>query len=330
MNLFETDLFTVTSLTAAINEQEYVPRRLGELGWFQAEGLTTTSMVIEKSGGQLQLVPTKERGAPGTVFAGDKRHGVTFSALHLPTRATLLADETQNVRAFGTENQLQAIETLRNQRLTKMARSIDVTHEYHRIGAIKGKILDADGITVLVDLYSAFGIEQKTINFALGTASTDVQMKCLDVLEAIEEGMGETIFAGAHALCGKSFWRKLISHSSVKETYRYQMSQRLRDDARESFEFGGIVWERYRGTVKGQAFVEDTAAYVEPTGTVDKLITRFAPGDYLETVNTVGLPLYSSAEPLPHNKGIDLEAQSNPIHLNTRPGATIKLVESGS
>lgn len=324
-DLIDSDLFTVTSLTAAINEQEYQPRRIGELGMFESEGITTTTVVIEKDGDELKLVESKERGAPGTVVKATKRTGVTFSAVHLPTRSSLLADETQNVRAFGTADQMQSIETLRNNRLAKMARALDVTHEYHRIGAIKGKILDADGETVLADLYKAFGIKQTTISFALGTAGTDVQMKCLDVMEAIEKAMGAGIFMGARAFCGAQFWRALISHDSVKETYRYQMSQRLRDDAREAFEFGGIIWERYRGMVNGAAFIADNEAIVEPMGTIDKLITRFAPGDYLETVNTVGLPFYSSAEPLPHNKGIDLEAQSNPIHLNTRPGATIRL-----
>lgn len=328
MNLFETDLFSVTSLTAAINEQPFVPRRLGELGWFQSEGIMTTSMVIEKDGGQLRLVPTKERGAPGSVMAGTKRQGVTFSALHLPTRDTLLADETQNVRAFGSDDQLQPIEQLRNKRLQRMSNNLEATHEWHRIGAIKGKILDADASTVLVDLYSAFGISQTTVKMALSTDGTDVQAKCLDILEAIEQALGATPFVSAHALCGSSFWRKLIARPDVKEAYKYQMSQRLRDDPRQMFEFGGIMWERYRGSVGGKAFVEDNAAYVEPVGIEEKLITRFAPGDYMDAVNTLGLPMYSSAEPLPHGKGIDIEAQSNPIHLNTRPGATIKLLET--
>ena len=330
MGIFDNDIFTLASLTAAINDVEYQPRRLAEMGIFQAEGSRTTSMVIEKSGHQLGLVPAKERGAPGTVVGANKRTGITFTAHHLPTTATVLADEVQNVRAFGTEDQEQAVQSVVNARLAKMAQRIDVTHEYHRIGAIKGEILDADGTTVLADLYSAFGITQKTIAFALNTDTTDIQMKCLDVLEEIEKGLGDLFFSGATVLCGASFWRKLVAHPKVREAYMYQQSERLRADGRESFTFGGLMFERYRGHVGGKAFIPETEAYAFPMGTDELFITRFAPADYMDAVNTLGLPLYSSSEPLSHNKGVELEAQSNPLHLCTRPQAVIKLKEAAS
>ena len=49
-----------------------------------------------------------------------------------------------------------------------------------------------------------------------------------------------------------------------------------------------------------------------------------------ERVNTLGLPFYSSSKLLDHDKGVELEAQSNPAHLNTRPKASIKLVSGAS
>lgn len=331
MGIFDNDIFTLASLTAAINEVTYTPRRLGELGLFQAEGIGTTSLLIEKSGRQLGLVESKQRGAPGTVVGADKRTGVTFTAAHLPTTATVLADEVQNVRAFGTEDQEQAVQAVVNARLAKMAQRIDVTHEYHRIGAVKGKVMDADGTTVLVDLFAAFGITQKTVAMALDTTTTDVQGKCLDILELIESGLGDLFFNGGRVLCGKTFWRKLVTHKSVKEAYaRYQDGSRLRDDLREEFPFGGLMWERYRGTVGTTAFIADAEAYAIPMGVDELFITRFAPADYMDAVNTLGLPLYSSSDPLPHNKGVSLEAQSNPAHLNTRPQSCIKLYENAA
>jgi len=45
----------------------------------------------------------------------------------------------------------------------------------------------------------------------------------------------------------------------------------------------------------------------------------------METVNTQGIPYYSKIEPLPFNKGVAGEAQSNPLHLCTRPLAQILL-----
>jgi hypothetical protein len=45
----------------------------------------------------------------------------------------------------------------------------------------------------------------------------------------------------------------------------------------------------------------------------------------METVNTIGLPYYAKQEELRMGKGIDLESQSNPISICTRPRAVIKL-----
>jgi hypothetical protein len=326
MGIFDSDIFTLSSLTAAINEVEYVPNQIGSLGLFEAEGITTTSLVIEKDGEKLGLIENKPRGAPGTVVGADKRTGISFQTAHLPTVATVLADEVQNVRAFGSKDQEQAVQTVVNRRLAKMARRIDMTHEHHRLGAIMGKVLDSDGSTVIYDLFQAFGITQQTVDMALGTATTDVQGKCLDIHEKVENALGGLSYTGITVMCGKSFWRKFIGHKLVKEAYeRWQSGAQLRADPREGFMFGGIFWERYRGG--GTIKVADTEAYAVPTGVMDLFITRFAPGDYMDTVNTLGLPFYSSSEPLPHGKGAELEAQSNPAHLCTRPKACIKLTE---
>lgn len=324
--VFDSNIFTMVELTASINDVEYQPNQVGSLGLFEPEGVSTTSVLIEKSGDKLGLVENKSRGAPGTVIGGEKRKGFTFTTAHLPTTATILADSVQNVREFGTEDQMKAVQSVVNRRLAHMARFIDLTHEHHRLGAMQGKVLDSDGETVLYDLYSVFGIQEKTVPMALDTAGTDVQVKCLDVLENVEEGLGGLPFTGATAMCGKSFWRKFVGHSKVKQAYeRYQNGERLRGDARDAFFFGGIYWERYRGG--GKVKIPDTQARVVPLGVMDLFISRFAPADYMDTVNTLGLPFYASSELLKHGKGVELEAQSNPAHLCTRPQSCIKLTE---
>lgn len=54
-------------------------------------------------------------------------------------------------------------------------------------------------------------------------------------------------------------------------------------------------------------------------GVPDLFITRFAPADYNETVNTPGLPFYSRAIEKRNGKGYDLEVQMNAISVCTRP-----------
>lgn len=326
IEIFEDNAFTVPALTAAINEQPFVPGRLAELGLFEEEGVTTVTVQIEKDGETLALVAAGERGTSGQVVNGSKRILLPFNTVHLPERFAIKADEIQGIRAFGEQTELQAVQDVVTKRLAKARRQLDATHEFHRMGALNGYVLDADGSTVLLNIYDRFGLTPVVIQMELAKPDTNVRVKCVDALDAQEEALGATASTGARAFCGKNFWRKLIAHRSVVETYEgSQYASALRADGREAFEFGGIMWERYRGKVGGISFVPDDDARLVPEGVPGLCITRFAPADYMDTVNTEGLPYYSQLEVMPFKKGVAGEAQSNPLHLVTRPRAIVHL-----
>ncbi|MGP6433481.1 major capsid protein [Pseudomonas paraglycinae] len=324
--IFEDDAFSVPSLTAAINEQEYLPGRISSLGLFREEGTTTLTVQIEKDGDTLALVPAGERGTSGLVVGASKRTLIPFNTVHLPERFTIKADEIQGIRAFGTRTELQSVQDVVNKRLAKARRQLDATHEFQRMGALNGQVLDADGKTVLLDIYKSFGVNRQKMSMGLNNLDTNVRERAGEALDMQEDALGSVTSSGSRAFCGKNFWSKLISHKSVTDTYLNTLqAAALRGDARESFEFGGIVWERYRGKVAGVSFVHDDKALLVPEGVPDLYISTFAPADYMETVNTEGLPYYSKLEPLPFNKGVAGEAQSNPLHLCTRPRAQVLL-----
>ena len=314
--IFDDEAFTVTALTAALNDQPYLPGRISALGLFREEGITTLTVQIEKDGDTLALVPAGERGGSGLVVAASKRNLIPFNTVHLPERFTIKADEIQGIRAFGTRTELQAVQDVVNARLAKARRQLDATHEFQRMGALNGLILDADGSTVLLDLYDRFGVQRQKLSMGLADPGTELRVKCGEALDMQEDALGSVTSTSSRSFCGKNFWNKLIVHKSVKETYlNSQQAAALRGDARESFEFGGIIWERYRGKVAGVSFVHDDKALLVPEGVPDLYISVFAPADYMETVNTQGIPYYSMIEPLPFNKGMAGEAQSNPLHL---------------
>src|SRR5690606_35267090 len=125
LNLFESDAFSLMSLTAAINEAPHKPGLLGALGLFEEEGISTTHFDVEVEKSTFMLVPAQPRGAPGQPKGGNARSLIAFRTTHLPQRSTILADSVQNVRAFGSENELEGIETVRNQRLAKMRGDLD-------------------------------------------------------------------------------------------------------------------------------------------------------------------------------------------------------------
>jgi len=62
-----------------------------------------------------------------------------------------------------------------------------------------------------------------------------------------------------------------------------------------------------------------------PEGKPGLFLTRFAPANYNETVNTKGLPYYVKSKAKDFDKGVDMEGQSNPMNLCTSPLAVRRI-----
>tara|TARA_R110000764_G_scaffold2641_5_gene11474 strand:+ start:3993 stop:4991 length:999 start_codon:yes stop_codon:yes gene_type:complete len=327
ISIFEDEAFSVPALLAVINDEPQVPGQIGASGLFEEEGVNSTTVQIEKDGTTLALVPAAARGGVGMAVLADKRQLIPFNTVHLPQVFQILADEIQGIRAVGSTTELQQAQRVVERRLQKCQMQLDTTHEYQRVGAINGLVLDADGKNVLLDIYQRFGLTRpKAFSFELDNPDTDVSVKCVEVLDLQEDALGNLSGAGAHAWCGQAFWNKLISHKNVREAYlTSEGASTLRGDRRQAFVFGGILWERYRGKVNGQPFVATDRAKLVPEGVPGLFISAFAPADYMEVVNTEGLPYYAKLERLPFDKGIAGEAQSNPLHICTKPLAVREL-----
>jgi hypothetical protein len=327
-DVFNSRLFETTQLTAAINNQPFLPNYLGELGIFEESGVETTTVFVEVENETLSLVPATPRGSPGTPGSSTKRDGVAFAAPRLMVSDALLADEVQNVRAFGSEDQLLGVEQKRDQKLAKAARDLDLTLEYHRLGAIQGVVLDASGSTIY-DLYSKFGLSAHApisleLDQAAGTA--DIRARISAVRRAIFAALGghRGMLKGVVSLCGDDLWDALTNHDELRATYLNQAAANdLREgDTLESFTFGGFRWVNYQGY--GDVKIAAAECRFVPIGVPELFKTTFVPADYMEAVNTIGLPRYTKAEPMRMNRGIELESQSNPITICTRPTALIK------
>lgn len=329
LNPFDNDAFNMVALTAAVNRLPNNFGRLEQMKLMPAEGVRSRTILIEEMNGVLNLLPTRPVGSPGTVGTVGKRKVRSFVIPHIPHDDVVLPEEVQGIRAFGSENELEALSNLIAKKLQTMRNKHAITLEHLRMGALKGVILDADGSTIY-DLYSEFGITQKSINFALGTASTEILLKVLEVKRHIEDNLRGEFMTGIYCLCSPGFFDALTTHSKVKEAYaRWQQGQILFSDNRTNFSFGGITFEEYRGQATDAAgdvrkFIADDEAHFFPLGTATTFRTYFAPADFNETANTLGLPLYAKQEPRKFGRGTDLHSQSNPLALTLRPECLVK------
>lgn len=333
-----TDAFSERSLTDSILKMPYAPGRVRELGLFQPQAVTTTTIMVEEKDGVLTLIPTSPRGGVGSEYVPNRRTARPFIIPHLEHNHTILADEVQNVRAWGSETELQALQALVNMRLAEMALSMDVTIEHMMVGALRGAVLDADGSSTIVNLFTEFGVSQEAevaFNAASATLAA-LKASCNGIIRKIQDNLGATPMSGVHALCSPEFFDDFTGNAAVNESFvRWQgvaaMSGQIGGFSREShvrqapFHWGGIDWEEYRGSVGGVNFIPTDKVIFFPKGVPGLFKIYFAPADFAETVNTLGLPRYAKQfTDQELNRWVRLHTQSNPLPMCVRPKVLMK------
>jgi hypothetical protein len=332
LDVFKSDVYGVVSLTAAINKLPFVPSRLGQLGVFKKKGVTTTSIVVEEQRGKLFLVPTAARGSNPNVYGGKKRQARSFVVPHVPLIGNVFADDVQNIRAFGSETEVQAVADLVNDKLQGMRQALETTLEWMRIGAINGLVYDADGIAVIYNWFTEFGITPPTTTLDFtANGNKAVKMMCNDVRRKIEDALGMSPYTGIRAICGTTIYDVISGSTEVNHAYfRPQDSAFLREShVRGEFTYGGVTFEEYRGKIgtlhSDGSFIPPTQIYFFPEGTTDIFQEIYAPANFVETVNTMGKPVYAKQRPMDWEMGIELHCQTNPLVICTRPGVLINL-----
>lgn len=336
LDIFDSDAFSVHSLSAAVDKLPYSPGRIGRMNLFQEMPLTTSVAIVEERLGKLALLRTRPRGSEENTTESTPRRKVrSFTVPHVPDWDSVLASDLEGKRAFGDESQVEVFSTILNDRLQAMKDNHEVTHEWHRVGAIKGVVLDADGVTEVANWFTEFGITQHNITFDFADAGNydqanptqDMKVKAQQVKRLMQLALGGTPFTGIHAFCGDEFFDSFVTHATVRKAYeRYQENAFARDlqDEEGGFKFAGITWEHYRGTVGNQDFFASGECRFIPTGVRNIFVEAVSPADFVETVNTRGQKIYAKQERMKWDKGIELHTQSNVLYMCTRPQCLIK------
>ncbi len=334
LNPFGTDAFNLVALSAAINILPNNYGRLREMNLFPEAPSTLRDIAIEEKNGTLHLLKTMPVGSPGQKADRGVRRVRAFRVPHIPYDDEILPQEYEGVRAFGTENQTDVIASIINDHLQSMRNNHAITLEWLRLGALKGIIYDNDGITVLYNLYTEFLIKPKTIDFVLGTATTDIRGKCLEVKRWIEDNLkGEIMQGDPRVLCSPTFFDALTSHALVREAFSFYQAANNSQDMRRGFPFGGLIFEEYNATISDingtpRPFFATKYGIAFPMGTMDTFRTIVAPADFVETVNTPGQLLYAKQKERDFGRGIDIHTQSNVLPICLRPGVLVTVMSS--
>jgi hypothetical protein len=334
-NPFDAGGYSLAELTQAINILPNLYTRLGQIGLFRFEGVSQRSVIIEQYEGVLNLLPSVPLGGPATVGTREGRSMRSFALPWIPHDDVILPADIQGQPALGVFDGADPLVEVMNRKLTLMRRKHAQTREYMEMNALRGIVKDGAG-TTLYNYFTEFGLSQQSVDFVLGTAGTQVQAKIREVLRKIEvELKGETM-SGVLALVSPEFFDKLIGNTSVEDAYKYFSStgaQPLREDTRRRFPFAGIVFEEYNATVtlstgSTETLVPAGEGIAFPMGTLDTFVTYGAPANLIETVNTIGLPMYARQLARPDGSAIEVKTEASILPVTKRPRLAVKITSS--
>ncbi|WP_366655345.1 major capsid protein [Fodinicurvata sp. EGI_FJ10296] len=342
-DIFTGDAFSAVTLTASINDVPYTPQLLGSMGLFAVDGVRTTDIAIHSQGGALSIVQTSERGAPPGQIANPKGTMRKESVRRLSLEASVYADEVQSTIGYA-QSTGQPVTPTAQDLLTErfsgpfgLRARLELTQEYHRLGAIKGMVLDADG-AVLHDWFQFFGIAPLAdveIDFATFTADErKFEVQCTQLVRDMARETEGFPLVGLQpvALCGDQFYDRIYANKEVAAARGNRDTGRDADVFGQSkafsrFEYGGIVWANYRGTKDGAVGIGANEARLFPAGVPGLFQMLFGPPDIMGLTNMRGLPVYAFMPPERQtSRAAVIEAQSNPLTLCMRPRALRRLI----
>lgn len=333
LNIFSGDAFSSVSLTQAFLATPYVPNLLGRLGIFEPTPVVTDTVAIERLGQTIQLVQTSARGAPPANRAHDKRTIRDQRTFRLALTDRIYAQEVANLRAFGSETQMETMQGYAMKRMAKLRQDLELTKENLRLGCVVGGVVkDADGAT-LIDYNTFWGVSAPTaIDFDLDNATPgNVRAKCDAVIRVMQKEAQGAFVPGARVigLASDTFFDALTGHPNVEKFYlnRDRADEMMEGLAYSSFTFGNITFINYRGTDDGSTMAiaaGDCRFFL--AGSPGLFQWVMSPmNESAEFMNTLGQDAYAMMIPDRDRQfWMDLDVYSYPLPVCTRPRTLIR------
>jgi hypothetical protein len=244
-------------------------------------------------------------------------------------------EDVQGKRAYGSADQAETEAAVIARKLERIRMNHSVTLEAARAYAITVGAIYAPNGTVAGNFYTDFGITRKSIDFVLGTSTTDLNAKSEEGIAHIQDTIqsGEVV-SNIIVICSPAFFGKLINHATVKEAYKYYTStqeplrNRLGSGVYRRFVHGGVEYIEYRGSYNGSPLIPAGEAYMLPQGTSDMFKTYFSPANKFSHVNTIGEQAYVFTYRDPKDSEIIIQSEANFLNLIRRPQAVVQLTTS--
>lgn len=340
------------SFTDLTSEVLYIPNqwgRINQMGLFENEGVTSTSITFDREDDTLVLLESSNRGTrKGTVGSDGDRKTYAFPISFFEHSDRVTAADVQGRRRTGTADQTDPVAVAVAKKLNKARMQHMITHEFMKMSALKGTVVSPNG-TVFADLFTTYGFTQKEIDFTLGTTTTDIDGKIRELVRYVEDNSFSGMVAGdVKVMVSPEFFDKLVAHPKIREAYlAYRQTSQpdflVRDNLTGSVNNASIREFSHMGV----SFEEYRASYNKSNGSSVRLIAAgeghafplagvgsemyknyLAPADHMDFVGTLGEEMYAWSFPDQKGRWLDIDSQSAILPLVRRPQVLVKVKTS--
>jgi hypothetical protein len=305
---------------------------LGDSGLFKNEYLATQTVTFEERNGSLSLVKDQVRGGKPQTRNGEVRKLHSYMTTHHPIVDALYPSELVGATRPGSNGQqVDTKDAAIVRKMEGIRKSFAVTLEVARFKTLStGQIFAPNG-TVAGDFYTDFGKTRKSVDFVLGTATTDVIAKCAETIAHFQEKATEgQVISRVVGYASSGFFTKLIAHAKVTQAHIYQqigqynITQERNAGLYRRLSFGGIDFIEVPTVIAGEALVPAGECLFVADAMDDTFVTYFSPADRFGYVNTLAAESYMWTFEAPNLKEINVEAEMNMLNIIRRPDMVAK------
>lgn len=320
--IFDHEAFKLNNLVLAYNET--TPIEVDVLNMFKTENVESRTVMLVKSGHNLQVLLPGEIGQSPNVDGHDPESAVPVNLIRYPFENSIVPDDLTRIQTIQNKKlQAQEMATLIKSKMEKHKGNHRYTAAFTAYTALKGIIKSRTGKT-LVNLHQVLGITQRKLDLKLGTEATNVP-KLLQKLAKENRELckkyGHMLQKGTIVRVGSDMIYAILTHQSVADFYKAELHAKLlvkwADDPTEIH----ICGVKFIADEMDEV-VEKGASYpIVPEGLFAMLR---APADVLSG-STKNRECHITKHPLPHDEGLEIKSRSIylPIMRNPQLGCEV-------
>lgn len=344
LDIFRNDAFSYTSLQRVVDNAPFVPQALGDMAIFEPKPIDTREVLIYEKDGGFALIPITEIGAPDTQQVRRQGRFRGVKTVRLSKKDTLYAGELQGFANMALPEAMQLRTAAQEvaDRTAVLKGDMEATKEYHRLAALQGKLLDADG-SVVFDYFDLFDVAEAPVintDFTSPDLGEDEAMMYFQehiyvpISTVLENRWMPSTRIGA--LVGDDYWGKLMRNKAFREVWKLEQQTTAITRAAnpavapnnwETVYFGGIWWTNYRGSTGGEIGIPSDEAKFFPIGAKDVFNVYWGPGETLQDANKKGRPEFLYVEPDKRQQladHVEIVLRSYPLYACIFPQALLR------